>query len=152
MLKGVTNINLPKSIRKTKPFKLIIMKNLLLSVLVLVSSGISMSASNTLTSSENLVQVVVQQKVSTICKLIQLGELDAVKNLIDNGTNVNQKSCGMTPLMYAARQNKTEIVELLISRGAKLKIKSEKGLNALQYAEQSKATESYNLIAKAMNV
>lgn len=128
------------------------MKKVLLALLVVVGTGISSFASNNSTNSENLVNVVTQQKVNTFCKLIQLGELEAVKNLLDNGTNVNQKSCGMTPLMYAARQNKSEIVDLLISRGAKLKLKSDKGMTALQYAEQSKATECYNLIAKAINV
>jgi ankyrin repeat protein len=127
------------------------MKKVLLALLVVVSTGINSSAANNSTNSENLVQVVLQQKVNTICKLIQLGEIDAVKNLIKNGTNVNQKSCGMTPLMYAARQNKAEIVKLLLSKGAKLKTRSDKGYTALDYARNSKATESYNLIAKAIN-
>ena len=129
------------------------MKKVLLALLVVVSTGISSSASNNSTNpenSENLVNIVIQQKVNTICKLIQLGELAAVKNLVENGTNVNQKSCGMTPLMYAARQNKTDIVKFLLSKGAKLNTKSDKGVTALQYAEQSKATESYNLIVKAI--
>lgn len=150
------------------------MKKVLLTLLVVATTGFSSMASNELTDPtkvknsksvstvalttksfsvlENSTKVIIQQKVNTFCKLIQLGELEAVQNLIDNGTNVNQKSCGMTPLMYAARQNKSEIVDLLISRGAKLKIKSDKGMTALQYAEQSKATECYNLIVKAINV
>ncbi len=53
--------------------------------------------------------------------------------------------------MFAARQNKVEIVQLLLFRGAKLKTRSGKGLTALDYTERSKATESYGLITQAMN-
>ena len=56
----------------------------------------------------------------------------------------------MTPLMFAARQNKVEIVKLLLSKSAKLKTKSDQGMTALDYAERSKATESYDLINAAM--
>lgn len=126
------------------------MKKLALALLFVVAIGMNSNATtNEISVTTN--HVLDGTKVSTICKLIQLGDIDGVKNLIENGTNINQKSCGMTPLMYAARQNKTEIVELLISRGANLKTRSDKGLTALQYAEQSKAVDSYNVIAKAMN-
>lgn len=124
------------------------MKKVLLALLIVVTTGMNVNASTNQSSSEVKKEGV---KLSTFCKLIQLGDVDGVKNLIDTGTNVNQKSGGMTPLMHAARQNKVEIVQLLLSRGAKLKTRSDKGLTALDYAERSKATESYGLIARAMN-
>ena len=128
------------------------MKKVVLALLFTVAIGMNSNATNNEINLEATYSLSDGVKVSAICKLIQMGNIEGVKNLIDNGTNINQKSCGMTPLMYAARQNKTEIVELLIAHGAKLKTKSDKGFTALQYAEQSKAIESYNVIAKAMNV
>ncbi len=89
--------------------------------------------------------------VSTFCKLITAGNYDAVKAMIENGTNINRKSTGLTPLMFAARYNKVEIVKLLINKGAKLKVKSERGYTALQYAKMSKAHESYKVIKAALD-
>lgn len=124
------------------------MKNVLLALLFIVAIGMNSNAANTPSNSKS---VIFNTTLSTICKLVQMGDVDGVKNLIESGTNINQKSCGMTPLMFAARQNKTDMVKLLLSRGAKLKIKSDKGLTALDYAKKSNATESYNLIIQALN-
>lgn len=127
------------------------MKKTILALLLIVAIGMNSNASNYQLNSETSNTVKEGVKVSTICKLIQMGDFEGVKNLIDHGTNINQKSCGMTPLMFAARQNKVEIVQLLLSRGAKLKTRSDTGLTALDFAKRSKATESYSLIAQAMN-
>ncbi|WP_428743441.1 ankyrin repeat domain-containing protein [Tenacibaculum sp.] len=89
-------------------------------------------------------------EISTFCKLIRAGNYEAVKTLIENGTNINRKSGGLTPLMFAARYNKADIVQLLIDNGAKLKVKSEKGYTALEYAKMSKAHEAYKVIAAAL--
>jgi len=129
----------------------IIMKNFLLTSLLIVAVGFNSFATNNQSSHETLTVEINVPGLSTLCKLIQLGDIEGVKNLIENGTNINQKSKGMTPLMFAARQNKVEIVKLLLSRSAKLKIKSNSGMTALDYAERSKATESYELIHAAMN-
>ena len=62
-----------------------------------------------------------------------------VKSLIQNGEDVNKRSNGMTPLMFAARHNKAKIAKLLIEYGAKLKARSYTArLNALDYAKRSK--------------
>lgn len=88
--------------------------------------------------------------VSTFCKLITAGNYDAVKAMIENGTNINRKSTGLTPLMFAARYNKVEIVKLLVKKGAKLKVKSDRGYTALDYAKMSKAHKSYKVIEEAL--
>ena len=88
---------------------------------------------------------------STFCKLITKGDLDAVKSMIIAGADINKKSIGMTPLMYAARYNRVEIVNLLISKGANLKLKSNRGYTALDYAEMSKAHDAYKIISEAIN-
>lgn len=127
------------------------MKKIFLATLFVVTLGFTSQASNGAYVNHKESIETYYSGVNTICKMVQQGNVDAVLNLINAGTNINQKSAGMTPLMYAARQNKTEIVKLLLARGAKLKIKSDKGLTALDYAKLSKAKESYTLIAQAMN-
>jgi hypothetical protein len=88
--------------------------------------------------------------VNAFCKLIQIGDYDAVKSLIEDGVDVNKKSTGLTPLMFAARHNKANIAQLLIDNGAKLKTKNTKGFNALKLAEISNAKDSYEVIKTAM--
>lgn len=94
--------------------------------------------------------IVKYDNVSTFCKLIRAGNFEAVKAMVENGTDVNRKSTGLTPLMFAARYNKTDIVKLLIDKGAKLKVKSDNGFTALEYAKMSKAHEAYKVIANAL--
>ena len=81
-----------------------------------------------------------------------MGDFDAVKALIKSGEDVNKKSNGLTPLMFAARHNKAKIAKLLIDNGAKIKTKSDKGgqLTALQMAERSKAIDTIKVIKEAL--
>lgn len=111
------------------------------------------SFSLTYASTEKNVETktVTSLEISPFCKLIRQGNYDAVKAMIDNGEDINKKSTGLTPLMFAARYNKVEIVKLLIERGVKLKVKSDRmGYTALQWAKRSKANECWNLINNAL--
>ncbi|WP_461533668.1 ankyrin repeat domain-containing protein [Sinomicrobium sp.] len=89
-------------------------------------------------------------KVSPFCLAISKGDLVTVKKLIELGHNVNETSEGLTPLMYAARYNKVEIIKVLIANGAKLTAKNEKGFTALKYAELSNATEAMAVLQEAL--
>ena len=57
----------------------------------------------------------------------------------------------MTPVMYAAKFNRTEILKLLISKGVNLKQKSNQGMTALKYAELSNAQEAVEIIKEALD-
>ncbi|MBU2972750.1 MULTISPECIES: ankyrin repeat domain-containing protein [unclassified Zobellia] len=89
-------------------------------------------------------------ELSSFCKAIMQGDLDTVKKFIELGEDVNKKSMGMTPAIFAARYNKAEILELLIANGANLKIKSDKGYSVKKYAELSNATDALRVIETAM--
>ena len=65
----------------------------------------------------------VKSEISVFCKAIMKGDISLVKGMIEAGENVNKKSAGMTPAIFAARYNKVEILELLIANGADLKLK-----------------------------
>ena len=125
------------------------MKNSILSLVLLLS----FSASFALTSSNPVLEdskVTLITNVNSFCKLIQLGDYDAVRALIQQGEDVNKKSTGLTPLMFAARHNQPEIAQLLIDNGAKLNSRSEKeGMTALEMAERYKATDTFKVIEKA---
>ncbi|WP_233098826.1 ankyrin repeat domain-containing protein [Aureibaculum flavum] len=104
--------------------------------------------SNMETNSINL-DIVYSTNVNAFCKLITTGNYDAVKSMIIAGVDIDKKSVGMTPLMYAARYNNVNIVKLLIANNANLKVKSDKGYTALKYAKISKAHDTYKIIEDA---
>jgi len=89
--------------------------------------------------------------VNSFCVAIAKGDFDTVKKLIELGEDVNRKSAGKTPLMYAARYNRVEIAKLLLANGAKLKVKDAKGNNAMTYAKLSKAFKTLELLKDAGN-
>lgn len=89
--------------------------------------------------------------VNSFCKLVQSGDIETVKILLEQGENVNRKSMGLTPLMFAARHNRAEIAELLIQHGAQLFDRSDReNMTALEFAERSNASEAYAVIEKAI--
>lgn len=90
--------------------------------------------------------------VSPFCMAIVKGDFETVKKLIDMGADVNAKSNGLTPLMYAAKFNRVEILNLLIEKGVNLKAKdSKKGYTALKFAELSNAIEAKQILEKALD-
>lgn len=77
-----------------------------------------------------------------LCSAIVKGDLGAVMKFIEYGVDINETSNGMTPLMFAARYNKVDILKALIARGAEVDVKDEKGFTALKYAELSNAKDA----------
>lgn len=126
------------------------MKKLILPIIVCLFAFGTANATTTNVPSEEVVSY--SYKVNNFCKLIQMGKYEAVKALIEAGADVNQKSNGMTPLMFAARHNKAEIAKLLIKHGAKIKAKSDRSkLTALDLAKRSKAMDAMKVIEDALD-
>ncbi len=91
--------------------------------------------------------LIVESSLNPFCKAILLGKTALVKEMIALGEDVNQKSLGKTPAMYAARFNKAEILEILITEGADLSIKSDREkYTAEKFAELSNAEEALEVI------
>jgi ankyrin repeat protein len=89
---------------------------------------------------------VEMAEINSFCKAIIQGDLTTVKKLIELGEDVNRKSLGMTPAIFAARYNKAEILKLLIKNGADLKIRSKKGYSIAKYAESANAVDALAVI------
>ncbi len=138
------------------------MKNLFLIAALVISLAVNakpimtnLSAGEADSTLDNLTIASVVTETDAFCTLIKQGNFEAVKGMIEAGADINKKSVGMTPLMYAARQNRVEIAKLLIANGANLKVKSKRGYTALKYAEMSKAHDAYKIISdelKALKV
>jgi ankyrin repeat protein len=75
------------------------------------------------------------------------GDLNTVKQFLDNGVNPNSKnSDNETALKYAALKGHIDIVELLLKKGAKVNGKDIDGGTALMYAAWGGHTETVKLL------
>lgn len=92
---------------------------------------------------------IVKYGNSPLCNAILKGDLATVKKFVEYGADVNEMSNGLTPLMFAARYNKIEILKYLVEKGADKQIKDERGFTALKYAENSKSTEALAFLKQA---
>ncbi|SMG36804.1 ankyrin repeat domain-containing protein [Arenibacter troitsensis] len=114
--------------------------------LLFMVAGVRAESSNSLYAQIESGIMVKPGELSSFCKAIVQGDLETVKRLIELGEDVNQKSLGKTPAIFAARYNKVEILEILIANGANLKTKCDNGYNAKKHAEISNANEALEVI------
>ncbi|KSA11639.1 ankyrin repeat domain-containing protein [Maribacter dokdonensis] len=119
---------------------------LTLSMVALTMGSTILAADKTSNATDSNTTLVKRVNISSFCKAVIKGDLETVKRLIDLGEDVNQKSLGMTPAMFAARYNKVDVLEILIDNGADLNLKSNQGYTAKRYAELSNATDALELI------
>ena len=89
----------------------------------------------------------------SIREAVKIGNIEAVKQHLDAGAEVNAKGrYGRTPLHYAATRGLKKIIELLIARGADVNTKIEvgdyKGQTPLDGAIQWNHTETADLLRK----
>jgi ankyrin repeat protein len=106
-------------------------------------------ASTVSTSTFTTSKEIVNYNNTPLCNAIINGDIASVKKFVEYGSDVNELSNGVTPLMFAARYNNVEIIKYLLSKGADKKIKDERGNTALKYAEFSKAQEALAFLKQA---
>jgi ankyrin repeat protein len=103
-------------------------------------------ASNTNFIGNQKTQNIFNVSPAPLSVAISKGEIETVKKFIEYGADVNEKLNGMTPLMYAARYNKVEIIKYLLLKGADRNIKDSQGFTALKHAELSNANEAIAIL------
>jgi len=96
-------------------------------------------------NSDNTVLTIIKD-VSPFCQSISKNDIETVKKLIKMGENVNKFSGGKSPLMYAARYNRVEIIKLLVENGADIYRKDEHGDRAIVYAKRAGAVDAEALL------
>ncbi len=90
--------------------------------------------------------------ISPFCKAIVQGDMAAVEKMIQLGEDVNAKSLGKTPVIFAARYNRAEILELLLENGADPDIRCDRGYTPLKHAKLSNATAAIEILKEARKV
>ena len=67
-----------------------------------------------------------------------VGKIDVIDYLIDRGANINQQTIhAATPLFIAVLRDQPESVRKLLSRGADPKIKNQRGISAVELAQEA---------------
>ena len=102
---------------------------------------VAVAKTETHTNDVRITERIAKRELSSFCKAIMKGDIATVKKLIDLGEDVNAKSLGMTPAIFAARYNKAEILEVLIDNGADLALKCNKGWSIEKHAKLSNAKD-----------
>ena len=67
-------------------------------------------------------------------KAVERNDIALVEDLLKLDHDVEEKIQGWTPLMKAAEENRTEILKLLIEKGADINAQNKKGRSALSFA------------------
>ncbi|NDP27790.1 MAG: ankyrin repeat domain-containing protein [Flavobacterium sp.] len=112
-----------------------------LGITFMAFSSLSFASNTNFISNQKALNIVTVSPAPLIVA-ISKGELETVKQFIESGVKVNKKLNGLTPLMYAARYNKVEIIKYLLQKGADRDIKDSQGFTALNYAELSNAYDA----------
>jgi ankyrin repeat protein len=127
-------------------------KTIVIAVLGLTLISTSVKAETILNSSpETSIGVKKIVGLSSFCNAILKGDIETVKSMISLGEDVNEKSLGMTPAIFAARYNRADILEVLIENGADITIKCDKGRSIKRHAELSGATGALEVIEAHWN-
>jgi len=85
----------------------------------------------------------------SIFNAVKEGNIEAVKQHLAAGTDVNAKDAGwgdLTPLHYAAQKGHKEIIELLIANGVNVNAKMTNGSTPLDLAIEYNQTETADLL------
>lgn len=110
--------------------------NMLLFI-ILVTSACTQSGKSTNTTSNNTdAKTEVDKPNVTIHAAVLSGNLEAVKQHIEAGTDINEKDAmsGSTPLISASIFDKPEIAKVLIDANADFSLKNNDGATALHTA------------------
>lgn len=127
------------------------MKTLIFSTMLFVASFSAVAAHSDCAAFP--AEKVYGVKISPFCMAIVKGDLEAVEKFLEMGADVNEKSNGLSPLMYAAKYNRIAIMEVLLAKGADIKAKDTKnGFTAVKFAQLSNATEALEVLERALTL
>ena len=123
-------------------------KSVTVLALALGLSFVTVNATNLELNSETIEVSASESKVSPLCVAAAKGDIEKVKQLINNGVDVNKKSNGMLPIHYAAKFNRVDVIKLLITGGSEIHATCDKGYTALRHAEKTNATDAASFLKR----
>lgn len=120
------------------------------SLALVMLGNVALATNGTHHSSEKSFNYEISSDVNPLCLAISKGDIATVKQIIAYGIDLNDSTNrGMTPLMYAAIYNQTEIAQLLLEKGADLNKKDKSGKTALDHAKTSGSTAVMEILKQS---
>ncbi|MHA7059929.1 ankyrin repeat domain-containing protein [Aquimarina sp. M1] len=116
-------------------------KTIVTALMILFITSVGFASSEVENNQNNNHELALSKADPFIMAIIK-GDFDAVVKMIEEGANVNLRSEGKTPLMYAARYNRVDIIRLLVGKGAYVQAKDKNGNTAMKFAQLSNAKEA----------
>ena len=117
------------------------------SLALVMLGNVALASNVTNNSFETSISYELSSDVNPLCLAISKGDIATVKQIIAYGIDVNDiTNRGMTPLMYAAIYNQSEIAKLLLENGANLDMKDKSGRTALDHAKTSGSNEVMEIL------
>jgi elongation factor Tu len=110
------------------------------SVLFLAAAGGHTAAIRALAAAGAAVNVVADRRTA-LGLVIQLGDIELVRLLLDRGADVATPHLGMSPVVLAATMGRADILDALIARGAAVDVRSEYGHSPLDLAAMAGCRE-----------
>ena len=107
--------------------KTIIILGLVLTAFTNVAEASTVSASILTTSKE-----IVNYNNSPLYNAIVRGDLAVLKKIVECGSDVDETSNGLAPLIFAGRYNKVDILKYLLEKGADKQINDRRINTALK--------------------
>ena len=83
-----------------------------------------------------------------LCDAVSDGNIEKVKELIENGSDVNLKYLGQPPILIATIKGHLEIMEYLIEKGANVKNKDKNGFTSFHHAAESASENNVEILRK----
>lgn len=124
------------------------MKKSIMTVLLIMFIGSVNFASEELQVSSIHDYELSANNIDPFFKAVIKGDLDTVAKMIEDGSDVNLRMDGKTPLMYAARYNRADVIRLLVGKGAFVGAKDSQGNTAMKLAELANAKEAMEVLKK----
>ena len=88
------------------------------------------------------------KNVEEFIRAAKLGNMHTIREFIRSDGNVNARDeYGNTALIEAVRSHRTEVIKLLLERGANPEIKNDKNLSAFNYAKNNRVRKLLNALA-----
>jgi len=134
-----------------KNFQLNSVKQLRLVLFILVLSLSACGQQKPKSDKEVVAETEVSTPDITMQEAVVTGNLDAVKQHIEAGTNINEKDAlsGSTPLITAITFGKNDIAQTLVDADADLSIKNNDGATALHVAAFFGRVEAVQMLMDA---
>ena len=91
-----------------------------------------------------------QEIIDNFVTQAKFGNLDKVKELLDEGVDINSKSKrGRTALMMASRFGKEDVVEFLLKKKANPNLRDNEGMTALMLAIEGHSMECVDVLLRS---